>query len=209
MAQTPIKLAVQRSVGFVNYNAAQLSWGDLFLGSVPALQIQVVQPTGNLTTSPFSVINETGYSMIITVSDKPKGDGTQTIYSGPTSLTWNNGLLAFTGSLDLTIAALKSAMGTNDSLAVTIELELYDGTLHDPVYQKQGIIILAPANAGSVTTPTPAVNYRTALQSDARYVRQDGGNAGDGYFLICPDGLHKVYISANNDGSEKRELVTI
>lgn len=205
MAQTiPINIAVnmQDTQNLGVWPGFVLQLPPFFQGSVKDVAIIGVQPTGNDGGAAFSLANLASYGCLVTITAKPKGDGTQAVYVPTTTLTPTNTAqgLQFLGSLDFRGSTLASAIGTNDSITATLEIEFVINGLNQPAFQTEQCTILAPADAGAVVIPTPTANYLTAAQSAAQFLGFTNAN-GIGFKLYSADGSHFVYLFCNNDGT--------
>jgi hypothetical protein len=207
MSLAPITFYLSTVDGsFVNFNGGLLAWPQLFQGDTRDLQIGLVTPTGN-PNAPYTVFNGNGVVMYVTMGATPKGDGSQTIYAGPLAMAWNPNILngtgnasgAWQGSLGLAGANLAAAMGVLSQIPATYEINVSIGGIPQGLAQNT-ITIFAPENPNGNTVPQPAVNYPTTQQALALFVNKNGGNAGDGFFLISPGGT-KRFISLNDDGT--------
>lgn len=185
---------------FANFNGGLLAWPAVFQGDTRDIQIGIVTPTSN-TNAPYIIFNGAGISMYVTFSaTPPKGDGSQTIYVGPVSLTWNVAGQVWQGSLPFTGVNLATAIGTGASIGATFEINLSNAGITQGL--SQGITtVYAPANPSGATVPQPAASYLTALQTTNEFVPQGGGAAGQGRIEISPSGT-KYLITRNNDGTE-------
>lgn len=189
----------------VSWNGSSAAWPELFQGDVRDIQIGVLIPTGNQAGTAYGVANLNGYSMYLTITATPKGDGSQTVYAGPVALAWNAALNAFTGTLNLQSANIATAMGTGAQITATVGVNISQAGNPQGLYQST-LAIFAPANAQATVAPQPANQYLTSIQTEAEFVPRGGGQAGQGRIEISPSGF-KWFISRNDDGTESRQRV--
>lgn len=194
----PIFLAVDlQALALAQYPGAATQLPPLYQGNIKDLVIMGVNPSGSFTGANYIAANLLGYTLAVTVSTTPNGEGTQTVLAQNNGLTWNAGNSQFTGALDLTWLALADVIAANSQIDATLEIELLVGAARQTIFQST-VTIFAPADAGVVVTPTPQASYLTAAQIAAQYMPQVGA-PGQGFTLVSPDGNSPVHFTLGND----------
>jgi len=202
----PISLSIDlQGLKLVPFQGSVGTLPNFYQGNIKDISVIGLQPTGSDFGAAWTQANLVGYTMEVTISATPKGDGSQVLYMAPVALT-SSGTVAtlFTGQLDFTQSNLQTAMGSLSQIPATIEFEIILAGVRQTVYQDT-ITIFAPADNGGSVTPSPATSYYTAAQVNAQFVKIQG-SPGTGFYLVSPDGTKNMFISLGNDGTLQQQL---
>ena len=185
-------------------NAEAFSFDDagIYQGSNLTLRWYPLQPTGS-TVSPYTLLSVTGLSLDVAIGARA---GAESILARQNVWTDSgNGYLE--ASLNLNTTELNTAIGTADSLATYFEIAMTESGATRTVYQ-EGInitsVVIGPGTAASL--PSSAVEYLTAAQVRAEFVRWFNNPAGATIELTSPDGNSTRLMGVNDDGTAQDEV---
>lgn len=160
--------------------------------------------------TPYSLVDLTGAALTVKLWNITGA----TVLASQTSWTLDSTGKILAEKIALYTANMIDAMTT---VAVTayltcileVTLTLGDGQVY--TFRDNGFRVGKSLNIPGSPVVTAADTYNTTVQSDARYVRRDGGNPGDGYYLISASGkkIFKYLADLADGGVEERsEQVT-
>src|SRR5690349_19565830 len=96
-----LRLAISRTTkSLINVGGTPTSIPPLYQSSLVSLRVSVYDGAGNFT-SPFVIVDETGFTMRAWIGPTPIGGAeTPDVLAQNTGLTWNSGGKYFEGSID-------------------------------------------------------------------------------------------------------------
>lgn len=159
--------------------------------------------TGAQSSSPYEILDGANYSLSVLVT---KTDGTT--LAGPAT-SWTPDGMAKIGSIDLNTAAMVTAFTSGSTLEVAgyIFLQFDDGANRKTTIQAD-ITIKRSYLTGGTPSELPLTSYLTREECIALFVKFSGNANGATITLPSPDGVYKVILGANNDGSDRSDIET-
>jgi hypothetical protein len=214
MASNPLKFAIDRQ------NQALLTGLAFFLGDFPVffqgdirdLVMQVFDPGGVAAATP---VDMTGYSMRVTLGI-PGGEDPSTIYAGPLVMAWNpapgnsavtgNNAGYFSGSLDLTQAALTDAIDTQTEIEATLDIDVRLNGVTQTLLQVTVTIAAVVDQGTQNNSPVPANAYGTIAENNQMYLRKAGTTA-DSKIWVSQNGQYAALQYLDNNGKMQFEPI--
>lgn len=192
----------------VALNGTPTTLPPFFQYNIKPLQIQVVDPNGTFGSSPYDIIELNGKALRVAITPDPTGSaGGPTALALETTWTWNSTGKYFTGSLDLSTAAIGTYIGTAAFKTANFEVTLVDGGNRTTLYQGT-VTLRAAGDEGTATAPEPAELYLPKSDSDARYVKREG-DAGEVIVVKSANGTYALEIVCNDDGTPGLNVITL
>ena len=208
MAATPIDLYndVVNNVlvlGLNNKERFNISSRSVFQGSKLPIRWYPVRPTNSVTAPFFTLLPVAGLTLDICIGPRA---GSESLLARQNVWAENvGGYLEAT--LNLNTAELNAAVGTSDSFSTFFEINLTDAGDERPVYQDTiNIVPVVKGPGTSSSLPTAAIEYLTATQIRAEFVRFFNNPVGSTIELTSPDGSHTRLIGCNDDGTAQDEI---
>lgn len=172
-------------------------YGEVFHQDKLHLIIQPldIRPAGAFTSNQYEILNASGYSISILVTDTASTPAT---LSGPAT-TWTPNGTALEGTVDLHTAAMDTAFTSVNSLATYFWIQITNGTDRRVTIKTPVTIYKTAITSGTAAQyPAEEVVFRSEL---SQYVRFSGNPNGSTVTLPSPSGVYKVILGANDDGS--------
>ena len=207
MAATPIDLYndVVNNVlvlGLNNKERFNISSRNIYQGSKIPIRWYPVRPTNSITAPFFTLLPVSGLSLDICLGPRA---GSESLLARQNVWVENSGGY-LEATLNLNTSELNTAISSSDSYSTFFEINLTDAGDERPVYQDTVNIIPVVKGPGtSASLPTAAVEYLTAAQIRAEFVRFFNNPNGSTIELLSPDGSHSRLIGCNDDGTAQDE----
>ena len=190
---------------FVNWFRKQLQVSDRNGGPVVLpnfikyetipFEVVIVQPDVSVVgLDRYSRVDISNLSLSMAINDT-YDDATPLVYQ-PT-WTKNENENIFSAELALNTAALNSYLGSSDTKAAFLEIEVQEGTARSKIYIASVTLQNAVTQVTS-TTPTPVDEYLTKSQQTAQFA-QKVMPAGEQFTITSPSGAY-VRIFGVTDG---------
>ena len=175
-------------------NSAVAALPPFVQGDTLTLQIQALQPTGQLVQPVYTIVSVAGLTMEVAIGTRI-GSG-NTIYAAQYAWTpdINN---FFSAALALNTAAINTLLGTNQSASAWIEVKLINGLGVPTTILDQQITIQAAVIQNGNLTPVPPGGTAASLEyCNAQFLsRLIQGQI----ILESPDGTKKAALYLGDD----------
>lgn len=201
------KSLVQSATDATAYTLPALVQGDTVQFEVTLLRRTSSYNAAFGAAAPFSTVTVAGLSLRVAIGNPTAatGSGTPTIFQNTFTLDTNTN--KFTGELELGASACSTLLGSATSGTFTLEIEVAESAKYTTVFQG-GITLKAELIEGAATNPpVPSTSYYTAPETDATFVKKFGA-AGDGFYLVSPDGTKRAFVYLDDDGTLKASPIT-
>lgn len=205
-----LKLTVDRqNETLAARNGTPTTLPALFQYNVKPLQIQFVDPTGQIGTgTDYSPVDMSGFGLRVALTPTPTGTpGGPAVLALQTSWTWNAANQWFTGSLDLSSSAIESYLAGNASATAYFEITLTQSGNRITAFQSQ-ITLKAVGDEGTATAPSLTEQYLTKSETQAGFVPRVMENGGT---IVIPsaNGAYAIELKCNDDGSFSASTITL
>lgn len=180
-----------------------------FQSNVISLKVQCVNPslsTLPLGSTTYSIQNMGTFGMRAAVGAAPAGTPGQVPVALQNAMVWDNTNQWFTGDLPLNTTGVDALIGANASTTAYFELNLTILGTRITILQTT-LTLKAVVDELVSLVPTPTEQYRTAAESDARYMPRVG-EAGAVLTLTSPNGLIKVELGIDNNGQFTTNIIS-
>ena len=202
-----LKLAIDRqNRTLVNFGGATTSLPALFQSNSEELQIQVIDPTGNLT-APYSAVDLAGYGMRVSIGAPPLGTTGGSPAALQDAMVWNAALKYFTGTIALNTAAIDGLIGSASSVTAYLEVNLTINGTRITIFQGT-LTIRAVVDELTATVPTPTDQYLTVAETKQQYVPRVMA-PGDRIVIPSANGLYAIELGCNDDGTLATNVITL
>jgi hypothetical protein len=190
-------------LGLNNAGTVELNKRKIYQGSKLCLRWYPVKPTNNRTAPFFVKVPLDGLTLDIGIGPRA---GAEALLARQNVWAPNNQEGCLEATLNLNTSEMNNALGSSDSLSTYFEIVLSVNGDDRPVYQ-EAITVLprVVGPAGSSNLPTAAVEYLTAAQIRAEFVRWTDNPPGLALELTSPDGTRIRYLGVRNNGSHSDE----
>jgi len=208
MAATPIDLyndVVRNTLvlGLNNKEPFSLNTLRIYQGSKVPFRWYPVRPTNNLSAPFYTLVSLSGLSLDVVVGARA---GAEALLARQNVWT-DSGLGYLEATLNLNTTELNAAISTADSYQTYLEINLTDNGEERPTYQEQISVLSVVKGPGTAASlPTSAVEYLTAVQMRAEFVRFFNNPNGATIELLSPDGGSSRLIGCNDNGTAQDEL---
>lgn len=208
MAATPIDLYndVVNNVlvlGLNNREKFRITDRQIFQGAKLPFRWYPCRPTNSLSAPFFTLIPVTGLTLDVILGPR---SGAESALARQNSWT-DSGLGYLEATLNLNTTELNAAIGSSDSYSTYFEINVTDAGDERPSYQEAISVIPVVKGPGtSSALPTSPVEYLTAAQIRAEFVRFFNNPSGSTIELLSPDGGSSRLIGCNDDGTAQDEV---
>lgn len=192
----------------VSFNGTPSNVPALFQSNTLTLKVQCVNPGQSsipqTQSQQYSVQNMGGFGMRAAVGPSPQG------IAGPTvlalgALTWDPVNQLFFGDLALNTTGVDGYLDTASAKSAYFELNLTLLGTRITIVQTT-FTLTAVVDELLALVPTPVDSFRTAVESDARYMPRVGA-PGDVLTLTSPNGLLKLELGIDNNGNFTTNII--
>lgn len=191
-----LKLSIDRQNRVLaEFNGTSSILPALFAINSQAVQVQVVDPAGDLT-APYAAVDMTGYGLRVIIGTDPGDGSAPAILAGTyeAGFTWDSTNLWFSGVLGINTAEMAQALGDSGSMSAVLEVNLTNGGNYETILQ-QSVVIEKNIDAQLSTAPSPSDTYLTTAQTIALF--KTGTGSPEGVVTASPG---QPYLDTNEPG---------
>lgn len=185
----------------VGVNGSPTTVPNQFYGDTPTFQIfPVVPPLSGNPNQPYTAVSYAGFTMNLTMAGTPNATTPPTPFASFDSMVWNVASNSFTGTVDLTQAAVGTYIGATAGQVAYFNLDVFDANLKRTTLLQVTFNINASIDTAVVGPGGNAAQYATLAQLQGQFVQIDGNVNGKFIVLRSPDGTQKKTFYLGNDG---------
>jgi hypothetical protein len=186
----------------LNDNQTPFRFENIFQGSSIPFKVFLVKPVPGAVGRPFfSQVAIDNVLLRMTVGPRAGAESIlayQDTWTKQTALDTEGKSGYFYAALDLNTTALNTAIGSSETYATYLELQISEGSWR-PVAQTSMLVTAVVRDVtGASVLPTPADAYYTKAQIEAMFLKK---YADDGDRLVLRNGSHSVELACGADGT--------
>ncbi len=191
-----------------SFNGSVVAVPDLFQSNVQTIRVQVVDPTGNLS-SPYTVIDLASAGLRVSVGDPATTIGTTggTPIALQDTFVWNAAGKYFQADLALSVAAVDTFLGVASSKTAILEINTTLAGARETILQAT-FNLRAVVDELTSTVPTPTDQYLTKAETLAGFVKFIN-SPGDRIVLKSANGVYGLELGCNDDGTMLANVITL
>lgn len=194
----------------VSVNGSPTSIPSLFYGDMPTFAIYPVVPAGNNASQGYAPFDMNGYTMNLTMADAPNAQTPPTPFASFDGLAWvkpPTGFYYFTGTVDMTQAAVGTFIGNAQGKQAYINLDVFDSNLKRTTLLQTTFQLNASIDTVAVQPGGNPIQYATLAQIRQLFVPKLGA-PGEYFILQSEDATKKIQVYLGDDGALKTPAIT-